>query len=111
MGLLVSHKKGIDSMGNKKNSTCQVLLVQFTAKCVELSLMIHGWQQYPKSTCWSLYLEGFICTSSQTSMELGSKTSSVQYSSLFKERGIQRKQERSLKGKERKNYKDKRMSQ
>lgn len=35
-------------------------------------------------------------------MELGSKTSSVQYSSLLKERGIQRKQERSLKGKERK---------
>lgn len=67
---------------------------------MSLSLLVHGWKEYPKSTYLSL--EGFICTSSKTSMELGSKTSSVQYSNLLKERGIQRKQERSLKGKERK---------
>lgn len=68
---------------------------------ISLLLLVHGWKEYPKSTCSSL--EGFICTSSQTSMEWGSRASSVQYSTLLKERGIQRKQERSLKGKERKN--------
>lgn len=44
-------------------------------------------------------------------MRLGSSRSSEQYNSLSRGRGIQGSQERSLKGKERKKAKDKRMSQ
>lgn len=34
----------MDSMGNKKNlSTCQVLLVPTTTKCVDLSITIGSW--------------------------------------------------------------------